>query len=329
MGIAMTKKENQVKGIQGSRENRENVENRGAHTGTASGPAVSGSPPTAPRLHSDEAETEPGMGRLRISVFAGRYYEDRKWERLADVEEAAHLAADRGADLLVLALYSFGLVFHPEGTAQDLVDRMGLAILAEPDPRPKPNCEYPTTLYRPRSARTPLLDQQFASGEEANKNPRKVREVLDALEREEGEEGERRFVLGGVRVGVLLCGENNILTNPNRGPAAQRYPDMGWPWSYDVLLNPSHTRMGNWNLLGPRFEYFSQGGRTAIYCTNNGNDAHWPGKAWTSALSIYQDGRRIASGEGALSGHEAEVQMDVAPSGEWRMLTVDVDRARI
>ena len=47
-----------------------------------------------------------------------------------------------------------------------------------------------------------------------------------------------------------LCGENNILQNRNTGPKP-RGADKSWPFSaYDILVNPSHTIMGQWN---PRF----------------------------------------------------------------------------
>ncbi|MGA7730659.1 MAG: hypothetical protein WCD37_05240 [Chloroflexia bacterium] len=257
-------------------------------------------------------EDRQGAGHLRVSVFTGKYYHEDNWDRLAEVEQAAQVAAGRESNLLVLPGLSFGYVHLVESKAQDLADRTGLAILAE--------LESPTTLYIPNQPKKPLLKQLFVDGDEANRDPGSVRGVMEALELEGSD---RRIDLNGVRMAVLLCGENNILTNPHRGAAAPRYADLAWPRSYDVLLNPSHTRMGNWNLLGSRFEYFSQGGRTAIYCTNNGTMDNWPGKSWKSSLCIYRDGRCIATGDGVLAEHDG-LWMDVAPLGEWRMVTVDV-----
>jgi hypothetical protein len=107
---------------------------------------------------------------------------------------------------------------------------------------------------------------------------------------------ERIVEITGVRLGILLCGENNVLTNTQSrmNEAKLRHPSLAWPFGYDVLVNPSHTSMGNWGKLHKRFSYFSSGNRVLVYCTNNTRRY-----SWKSALSVYIDGQKIMDGETA------------------------------
>lgn len=87
--------------------------------------------------------------------------------------------------------------------------------------------------------------RQFKSGKTAKK--KLVEKLLDEFEKT------RVVEANGKKIGVLLCGENNILQNShktNTGPKP-RGTDKSWPFSaYDILVNPSHTIMGQRN---PRF----------------------------------------------------------------------------
>ena len=129
------------------------------------------------------------------------------------------------------------------------------------------------------------------------------------------ESDQRTVVIEGKRINVLLCGENNILRNVRElGNAPQpRHDGIGWAFSYDVLVNPAHSSMGQWNLLHERFAYFSQGGRTAIHCTNNTH------AAWGTAMCVYQDGRKLAMGDLKV-GNELPHRMEP----NWRLVTISI-----
>ena len=128
-------------------------------------------------------------------------------------------------------------------------------------------------------------------------------------------DGHRSIHLEHTCVRVLLCGENNILRNAKaKGYAAEpRHPDLGWDLKYDVLVNPAHTSMGQWNLLHRRFAYLSQGGRTALYCTNNTR------QGWRTALCVYRDGKLVVMGD--LKG-AAGLPHHVDDA--WRLVTIDI-----
>ena len=118
--------------------------------------------------------------------------------------------------------------------------------------------------------------------------PEKVKELLQLFVN-----GERIINIFGLRIGILLCGENNILTNKqSRGnEPSLRHFDQEWPIVYDVLLNPAHTTMGNWNKLHKRFSLFSSSGAFSVYCTNNNAIS-----SWKSSFSVYRNGQEVYNG---------------------------------
>jgi hypothetical protein len=100
----------------------------------------------------------------------------------------------------------------------------------------------------------------------------------------------------------------------NRNEPQPRHPDIAWPFVYDVLVNPAHTNMGQWNLHHKRFAYFSRDGRTFLYCTNNTH------RSWRTALCVYQDGKKVLMGdELAETGG-----MQIDGSKGWRLITIEI-----
>lgn len=115
---------------------------------------------------------------------------------------------------------------------------------------------------------------------------------VDALLKWFADPHERRFSSPPREVGLLMCGENNVLANiqkeDNRVVVrhGRTAPILD---GADVVFNGAHTLMGNWAKLNKRFEYLSVG-RVALYATNNSAGS------WCSAVRAYVDGRIVANG---------------------------------
>lgn len=136
------------------------------------------------------------------------------------------------------------------------------------------------------------IRQTFGNSGEANVNPGLVDDLLALC----APGGERTIALGGVRVGLLCCGENNVLRNAQADGnrvSIRHYPGARILDHVPVVFNGAHSNMGNWGKLDKRFEFLSQGGRLSLYATNNGADR----PSWRSALRAWHDGRKLADGE--------------------------------
>jgi hypothetical protein len=132
--------------------------------------------------------------------------------------------------------------------------------------------------------------QLFGSSADVNRDTRRI----DQLLAECGPGGQRTARLVGLDIGLLVCGENNVLVNEqankNRCAGIRHYPGRGLLEHVDLILNGAHSIMGNWGKLNERFTWLSSGGRTVVYTTNNDK------KAWGSAIRVFHDGQRIADG---------------------------------
>lgn len=106
-------------------------------------------------------------------------------------------------------------------------------------------------------------------------------------------EGKRTFNIKGKRFGILICGENNLLRNRQFKGNAVNWrcgkPSKTW---CDILINPSHTSMGNWGKLNKRFEFLSGIYNHFIYLTN----CHYNGFG-TSSFRYYRDGNLVNCGK--------------------------------
>lgn len=266
--------------------------------------------PSQPDAHSSVIQGTTRERRLdesailRISLFTGIAHKtgDDVYfapDRARHIQEAVRIALEHGSDLLVLPGYSFGHVVNMDAT-QEITNISNMAMLAEIG-------DF-TYYLQPHKAITQLLKQQFGTGDEARADL--IENVSKALE-----DGTRVVTIKGKRVGVLLCGENNIIRNKNHSTPVLRNPDLSWPYhTYDALVNPSHTSMGQWNLLHKRFEFFSSGGRHLLYCTNN----RW--QSWRTSLCVYRDGKLCTMGDFTV-GTDL-LQTHIEP--EWRLVTVTI-----
>jgi hypothetical protein len=247
---------------------------------------------------------------MRISIISFKKDEDGG----LFLNEAAMFAANHHqSNLLVLPGYITGTREGKKEIIQKIVDEAKISILAELAGMAKKRSN--TYYFSPSAAPEGPFTQQFKSGKPANKKlVEKVEKLLDEFEQT------RVVEANGKKIGVLLCGENNILQNShktNTGPKP-RGTDKSWPFSaYDILVNPSHTIMGQWNLLHERFSYFSEGQKTLLYCTNNTNKS-----AWKSSLCIYQDSLPVIMGDMKLLADFATIQTKVEHN--WRLITIDI-----
>jgi len=135
------------------------------------------------------------------------------------------------------------------------------------------------------------IRQVFATSEEANKHREKVADLVTDC----NPGGERTIVVGGLPIGLLVCGENNILANrQSKGNEAYiRHNLKGALFPHlKVVFNGAHTPMGNWGKLERRFEYLSRDNRWVFYATNTERTS-WG----RSVLRAYYNGRLIADSE--------------------------------
>lgn len=176
----------------------------------------------------------------RISLFTGKIGDP---QRINAVRSALIAAVNHRSDLMALPGYSLGKGIEDADQVQHLADEHGIAIIAEADH---------TYLFAPNKNPVGPYVQLFHTGSTAD------HDAVHSLVAEFNS-GKRIIKHRGLRIGILLCGENDILRNDRkRGLWAVPRHGVHWPFEYDVLVNPAHTSMGQWNLLHKRFEYFSK-----------------------------------------------------------------------
>jgi hypothetical protein len=254
---------------------------------------------------------------MKISVFTGTYCDPQRQQAVKEAASMAHYK--HHSDLLIFPGNSMGNKKSRNAGIQKIADENKIAILA--------GFKKKIFLFRPKKSIRQFPEQKFAysspnqdkepkkkGGEKKNEGlvtQRRVKRLIDFFSN-----GERIFKLGGKRIAVLLCGENNILCNV-RGEKNAAHPRYGIPWpldKYDVLVNPTHTSMGHWNLLHRRFAYFSQKNRTVIYSANNTRS-----KSWKTSLCIYNNGKQRLMGD--LENYSKEC---THIEDKWRIVTTEV-----
>jgi len=162
--------------------------------------------------------------------------------------------------------------------------------------------------------------QRLAGGSEATRHPERVAQIL--AECEPG--GPRRFPLEGLQVGVIVCGENNLLrscqSEGNACKGIRHHPGVPLLPGTDIVLNGAHTIMGNWDKINKRFAWISQHHRLLAYTTNNTNK-----RAWGTALRVFYNGQRVADGNGIRidNGHKWPFVPQLVASNDWRLVLLD------
>ena len=131
------------------------------------------------------------------------------------------------------------------------------------------------------------------------------------------ENGSRSFKISGKTFSVLLCGENNLIKNiqTQSNKAIVRHNYKFDTESYDVLINQSHTTMGNWPKLIKRFKFLSKNKKTLIFLVNNDTN----NDNWTSAINVFYDGKRTMTGDFEKNTGEFSIYSD------WRLATININ----
>jgi hypothetical protein len=195
--------------------------------------------------------------------------------------------------------------------------------------------EWPLyTAVSDRGKRLPLrLYQRFANCKEAKP------EAVQKLANDCNMTGIRVVHLGGVTLGVLICGENNIIANrqDNKNEAYVRHgiaPNLFR--DVRLIFNGAHSKMGEWGKLDRRFEFLSAEKRWFFFAANN------VGRTWgSSTLRVYYNGQKVATSAGldnrnatnggkswnvTLSGQRHPICATIASSNDDRckLLTLDI-----
>ena len=143
------------------------------------------------------------------------------------------------------------------------------------------------------------VKQWFATSEEANINEKNlIEKYLIRLEKD------RYFSVGGKRVRLVICGENNVLRNKqSRGNAVCfRLDDKKSRVKLEsilndthIFINPAHTPMGNLGKMKKRWKYLSEHGRVLLFVTNEcvktGVTHHAPNLTKTSLRYAFINGK--------------------------------------
>lgn len=161
------------------------------------------------------------------------------------------------------------------------------------------------------------VEQIFATSAEADADHSLVDRVL-ARSRSGGSGSAS---MAGRTVGLLVCGENNVLRNAQSADNAvsvRHYPERDLFEHAEIVCNGAHTVMGNWGKLDRRFEYLSRGNRVALYATNLDSGS------WRSSCRVYVDGRRVATGA-AIDAAVRNARLVNDPSDMFCAVSVDLD----
>jgi hypothetical protein len=169
--------------------------------------------------------------------------------------------------------------------------------------------------------------QTFGSSRDADREPGLVERLVAAGQPDAG----RRLHLAGHDIGLLACGENNVLRNAQsqgnavsvrHGAATRLFPGA------TVAFNGAHTEMGNLGKLWKRFEWLSadppgRRPRLALFGTNNTLGS------WGRTLGAWWGGEKLATGAAVLpAGTARGMRLVVDVRDQARALVVDVEGCR-
>ncbi|MBW1794847.1 MAG: hypothetical protein JRJ38_10520 [Deltaproteobacteria bacterium] len=226
---------------------------------------------------------------MKISVFTGKYNQTKR-ERWAALKSAATMASKRGSKLLILPGWS--MLRKREGgidKIKELSKKNDISILFDTRGMNEAELGKAYIIYSNKNLIGPF-NQLFHLSDEVEKSPLLVKNLIRLLK-----SGKRSFNISGTTFSVLLCGENNFLKNIQNcsNKAIVRHEYKFDTSCYDVLINQSHTTMGNWPKLIKRFELLSRNNKYLIFLVNNDTSSD----KWKSAINIFYNGKRIMTGD--------------------------------
>lgn len=243
---------------------------------------------------------------------------------LQQIDFATQLAKQHGSNLLITPGWSLGCVFYfdrgkrkatsaivydnqskltAKSKLQDISNEHNIAIIAE---------VVDTYLFQPAQPISRSFMQRFAD------NGDDLEEYGEFAK--EWNSGQRYAIVHGKTIGLMLCGENNYIYNQQSdgNRPSLRYPELGWRDDYDILINPTHQRMGNWGKLHQRFAWLSQNKRTVVHTANDTTNGGVPTK---STICVYHNGQRVVMGD--FKDYPKDLWFVNKRDG-WAIVTVDV-----
>jgi hypothetical protein len=169
--------------------------------------------------------------------------------------------------------------------------------------------------------------QLFIDSNQANREPGRVEELIGQCKKD----GKRTIHISGITLGLLVCGENNVLAN-KQGDTSQ--VNRAYVRGHDgsnlfrhlrLIFNGAHTKMGEFGKLKRRFEFLSSGRRWALYATNNKRANSEKEQEWgVSTLQAYYNGSRIATSEGPDPNCKVPTSIFTSGNDQCRILTLDI-----
>ncbi len=252
---------------------------------------------------------------MKISIFSGLLDQTKK-QRWKSIEKAIKKASARKSKLLILPGWSlFRKVGDGVDKIQNLSDLHKINIFFD-EKGYKEKGLGRAYFIRPNKVKKGPYMQTFWSSKEADKSPELVENLVRMID-----SCERNVSINSINFSSLLCGENNFLKNlqSENNKVIIRHDAKFKNNSYDVLINQSHTTMGNWPKLKKRFEYLSKYNKYLIYLTNNASE----GESWKSSINIYYNGERVLTGSFENDIGEYDV------SEEWRMVTIKIRKQNL
>jgi hypothetical protein len=226
-----------------------------------------------------------------------------------------------GPCIALHAGYVIGRKPWPTGTEEvcEAAREHGVAVLFEAVIRAKDKAYL---AYEPRRGLLPVkLHQQITDSDEAKTNPAVVAQLVEDC----GADGKRTINLAGLRLGLLICGENNIFISKQSESVAQIRHQPGAQIFEGVrfVFNGAHYGMGEWGHLDKRFRYLSRGRRWAFHAANCRNETL--GK---STVRAYYDGALIAESSmqhvAPPRGVKVQRFLDDGPNDRYLALVFDI-----
>jgi hypothetical protein len=165
-----------------------------------------------------------------------------------------------------------------------------------------------TYWFNPHQPLSSPMTQTLFKGKHRSSEPDLVADFQEALDT-----GNRSFKFGGLDILVMLCGEQNILEVPNT--FQPMFPDtFRWLWDYNLLVNPTHDSMGQWNRVAPRLQLLSRDNRVVIHTANNLRKS-----SWGTAIRVYRNGELLLDGN-----FDNRDDLDKQIEDHWRLVTIEV-----
>lgn len=244
---------------------------------------------------------------MKVSVFSGRL-DQGKDNRKKAIIEAARKASGDGSSLLILPGWSILEINSKLEELDEISKKYKIRILGEVA-KTKRKEKVAFFLFRPDKNPLGPYIQIFSTSNEADDSVNLIKILLSNLRT-----GNRCFTINNKKFCLLICGENNVIKNiqaDHNRPKVRH--NFSFPQNYDIIINPSHTTMGNWGKLHQRFSFLSGGNKYLIYTTNNTVSI-----SWKTAICIYFNGKHILSGEKKL---EKSIDANYEINNNWRMVT--------